>query len=83
MTINKKSIVNRYFFIVVVMLLLGVFIIAKAAIIMYAERKYWQEVADRFVRENVTIRPNRGNILSADGKPSAPTAATSSRPTAS
>ena len=48
MTINKKSIVNRYFFIVVVMLLLGVFIIAKAAIIMYAERKYWQEVADRF-----------------------------------
>ena len=68
MTINKKSIVNRYFFIVVVMLLLGVFIIAKAAIIMYAERKYWQEVADRFVRENVTIRPNRGNILSADGK---------------
>ena len=68
MTINKKSIVNRYFFIVVVMLLLGVFVIIKAAVIMYAEREYWQEVADRFVRENVTIRPNRGNILSSDGK---------------
>ena len=68
MTINKKSIVNRYFLIVVVMLLLGVFVIIKAAIIMYAEREYWQEVADRFVRENVTIRPNRGNILSSDGK---------------
>ena len=50
MTINKKSIVNRYFLIVVVMLLLGVFVIIKAAIIMYAEREYWQEVADRFVR---------------------------------
>ena len=68
MTINKKSIVNRYFFIVVVMLLLGVFVIIKAAVIMYAEREYWQEVADRFVRENVTIHPNRGNILSSDGK---------------
>ena len=68
MTINKKSIVNRYFFIVVVMLLLGVFVIVKAAVIMYAEREYWQAVADRFVRENVTIRPNRGNILSSDGK---------------
>ena len=68
MTINKKNIVNRYFFIVVIMLLLGVFVIVKAAVIMYAERDYWQAVADRFVRENVTIRPNRGNILSSDGK---------------
>lgn len=68
MTINKKSIVNRYFFIVVIMLLLGLFVIVKAAIIMYSEKQYWQEVANRFVRENVTIHPNRGNILSADGK---------------
>ena len=68
MTINKKNIVNRYFFIVVIMLLLGVFVIVKAAVIMYAEREYWQAVADRFVRENVTIHPNRGNILSSDGK---------------
>ena len=68
MPVNRKSIVNRYFFIVVVMLLLGVFVIIKAAVIMFAERSYWQEVADRFVKENVTVRPNRGNILSADGK---------------
>ena len=54
---------NRYFFIVVVLLLLGVFVIIKAAVIMFAERQYWQEVADRFVKENVTVRPNRGNIL--------------------
>ena len=68
MSVNKKSIMNRYFFIVVVMLLLGVFIIVKAAVIMFAERQYWQEVADRFVKENVIVRPNRGNILSSDGK---------------
>lgn len=68
MPVNRKSIMNRYFFIVVVLLLLGVFVIIKAAVIMFAERQYWQEVADRFVKENVTVRPNRGNILSADGK---------------
>ena len=68
MAVNGKDIINRYFFIVVVLSLLGVFVIVKAGVIMFAERPYWQEVADRFVRENVTIRPNRGNILSSDGK---------------
>jgi cell division protein FtsI (penicillin-binding protein 3) len=50
------------------MLAVGVAIIAKAAFTMFAEREYWEEVADRFVKENVTVKPNRGNILSADGK---------------
>lgn len=59
---------TRYFFVVLVMSVIGVLIIAKGAIIMFAERQYWQDVADRFVKENVTIKPNRGNILSADGK---------------
>ncbi|MDR0938669.1 MAG: transpeptidase family protein [Mediterranea sp.] len=58
----------RYFFITLVMVLIGIAIIVKASIIMFAERAYWQEVADRFVKENVTVKPNRGNILSADGK---------------
>ncbi len=35
---------------------------------MFAERQYWHDVADRFVKENVTVKPNRGNILSSDGK---------------
>ena len=35
---------------------------------MFAERQYWQDVADRFVKENVTVKPNRGNIISSDGK---------------
>ena len=59
---------TRYFFVMLIMGVIGVFIIAKGAIIMFAERQYWQDVADRFVKENVTIKPNRGNILSADGK---------------
>ena len=59
---------TRYFFVVLVMTLIGIAIIVKGALIMFAERQYWQDVADRFVKENVTVKPNRGNILSADGK---------------
>ncbi|WP_298109289.1 penicillin-binding protein [uncultured Bacteroides sp.] len=65
---NKRNIMTRYFFVVLVMSLIGIAIIVKGALIMFAERQYWQDVADRFVKENVTVKPNRGNILSADGK---------------
>ena len=68
MAVNKKNIMTRYFFVVLVMGLLGIAIVVKAAVIMFAERQYWQDVADRFVKENVTVKPNRGNILSSDGK---------------
>lgn len=68
MGVNKKNIMTRYFFVVLIMGLAGVAIIVKATMTMFAERQYWQDVADRFVKENVTIKANRGNILSADGK---------------
>ena len=48
--------------------LVGIAIVVKGAMIMFAERQYWHDVADRFVKENVTVKPNRGNILSSDGK---------------
>lgn len=59
---------TRYFFVVLLMGLAGIAVVIKGAIIMFAERQYWHEVADRFVKENVTVKPNRGNILSSDGK---------------
>lgn len=59
---------TRYFFVVLIMGLAGVAIVVKGAMTMFAERQYWQDVADRFVKENVTVKPNRGNILSSDGK---------------
>ena len=58
----------RYFFVILLMALIGVAIVVKAGITMFAERQYWQDVADRFVKENVTVKPNRGNIISSDGK---------------
>ncbi len=68
MAVNKKSIRIRYFFVVFIMTLVAVAVVIKGGITMFAERQYWQDVADRFVKENVTVKPNRGNILSSDGK---------------
>ncbi|MEG1685846.1 MAG: penicillin-binding protein [Bacteroides sp.] len=59
---------SRYFSIILLMGLVGVAIIVKAGIVMFAERQYWKDVADRFIKENVTVKPNRGNIISSDGK---------------
>ncbi|WP_321333768.1 penicillin-binding protein [uncultured Bacteroides sp.] len=59
---------TRYFFVILLIGLAGVAIVFKAGITMFAERQYWQDVANRFVKENVTVKPNRGNIISADGK---------------
>ena len=65
---THKNIMLRYYFIILIMVLVGVAIVFKAGIIMFAERQYWKDVADRFVKENVTVRPNRGNIISSDGQ---------------
>ena len=35
---------------------------------MFAERQYWNDVADRFVKENVSVPAMRGNIISSDGQ---------------
>lgn len=59
---------TRYFFVILFIGLIGVAIVVKAGITMFAERQYWQEIADRFVKENVMVKPNRGNIISSDGK---------------
>ena len=42
---------------------MGIAIVVKGAMIMFAERQYWHDVADRFVKENVTVKPNRGNKM--------------------
>ncbi len=59
---------TRYFFVTLILALAGIAVVIKAGVIMFAERQYWTDVADRFVKENVTVKPNRGNILSSDGK---------------
>ena len=64
----SKKIMTRYSFIILVMVLVGLAIVVKAGVIMFAERQYWHDVADRFVKEEVPLIPNRGNIISSDGQ---------------
>ncbi|NDV57334.1 penicillin-binding protein [Bacteroides sp. 519] len=68
MAADKKNIMARYFIVILFMGIIGVLVVVKAGKIMYGERQYWKEVADRFVRDNVIVKPNRGNILSSDGR---------------
>ena len=68
MILGQKNITLRYTFIVMIMALLAIAVIVKATIIMFAERQYWEDVADRFIKENVVVPPTRGNIISSDGK---------------
>lgn len=65
---EQKKVMLRYTTLVLFFALMSVCIIVKAGLIMFAERQYWKDVADRFVKENVAIPPTRGNIISADGK---------------
>lgn len=58
----------RYFVIAVFFTILGLIILGKALYIMAAEKTYWTEVASRLKRDSVSVKPNRGNILSCDGQ---------------
>ena len=58
----------RYFAIAVVLTLIGFAIVGKAMYIMTAKKDYWTQVASRLKRDSVTVKPNRGNILSCDGQ---------------
>lgn len=68
MTSNKDKILLRYTGFIFIMGILVITVIVKAIIIMFAEKGYWMEVADRYVSETKKIPPTRGNIISSDGK---------------
>ena len=58
----------RYMMIAVLLTIIGIAVIGKALYIMTAKKQYWTEVADRLKRDSVSVKPNRGNILSCDGQ---------------
>ena len=65
---NTDKVMPRYFVIAVVLTLIGFAIVGKAMYIMTAKKDYWTQVASRLKRDSVTVKPNRGNILSCDGQ---------------
>ena len=50
------------------MIILAVCVVGKSLYIMTAKRDYWMKVAERQKRDSVTVKPNRGNILSCTGQ---------------
>jgi len=65
---SNKQVISRFHVLAFLFTLAGVGIMVKAAYVMFVQRNYWEAVSDRFVRENVTVQPTRGNIFSADGQ---------------
>ncbi len=65
---DNDKVMPRYMAIAVVLTLIGFAVIGKALYIMTAKKQYWTEVADRLKRDSVSVKPNRGNILSCDGQ---------------
>ena len=65
---NNDKVMPRYMMIAVLLTIIGVAVIGKALYIMTAKKQYWTEVADRLKRDSVSVKPNRGNILSCDGQ---------------
>ena len=47
---------------------IGIFIIGKAAIIMFVERDYWNEIKEKIAPQIVSVPAHRGNILADDGE---------------
>lgn len=65
---DHKKVMPRYTAIAIVMTLTALGIVGKAFYIMTAKRSYWEDVASRQKKDSVTVKPNRGNILSCDGQ---------------
>lgn len=65
---DAKKIMPRYRAISLVMIILAVCVVGKSLYIMTAKRDYWMKVAERQKRDSVTVKPNRGNILSCMGQ---------------
>jgi cell division protein FtsI (penicillin-binding protein 3) len=65
---KSEKVMPRYFAIAVVLTLIGFAIVGKAMYIMTAKKDYWTQVASRLKRDSVSVKPNRGNILSCDGQ---------------
>ena len=65
---DAKKVMPRYRAISLVMIILAAAVVGKALYIMTAKHDYWMKVAERQKKDSVTVKPNRGNILSCTGQ---------------
>ncbi len=65
---DREKVLPRYLLFAALLTAAGIAVLGRAAYIMTAEKDYWTEVASRLTRDSVSVKPNRGNILSCDGQ---------------
>ena len=65
---DAKKVMPRYRAISLVMIFIAVSVVGKSLYLMTAKRDYWMKVAERQKKDSVTVKPNRGNILSCTGQ---------------
>ena len=65
---DHKKVMPRYSAIAIIMTIFAIAVVGKALYIMTAKHDYWMKVAERQKRDSVTVKPNRGNILSCTGQ---------------
>ena len=68
MNFPVKQVTKRYAVIGSVLVLIGLSILGRAAYIMTVKKDFWEQVNDRFIKENEEVIPTRGNILADDGE---------------
>lgn len=68
MDFPAKQVAKRYAFVASVLVLAGFAILGKAMYTMTVKKDYWLAIGDRFVKENDTVPPTRGNILADNGE---------------
>lgn len=66
--LKYNKVVARYLVIVSALVFINIAILGKALYIMTAQKEYWTQVAAKQIKDNVRVKPNRGNILSCDGQ---------------
>ena len=65
---EHKKVMPRYSAIAIIMTIFAIAVVGKALYIMTAKHDYWMKVAERQKKDSVTVKPNRGNILSCTGQ---------------
>ena len=65
---DHKKVMPRYSAIAIIMTIFAITVVGKALYIMTAKHDYWMKVAERQKKDSVTVKPNRGNILSCTGQ---------------
>lgn len=65
---DRVKVMQRYGVVIAVAFVIGVIVMARICQLTFIESSYWARVSERFVRENVEIPAQRGNILASDGQ---------------